>query len=133
MNQPEPPFAATVATHSHAAFESVIEAHILKNGYVPVAREGFDRERTGSPETVPTVIHGTQPKECANPESLHGERTGEQILSDLFKWMDRNGSLATLRHGFKCHRRRLNAAFVGICSNKFDARSNHQARPGGRQ
>jgi hypothetical protein len=27
----------------------------------------------------------------------------EQILADLCKWMDVNGSLATLRHGFKCY------------------------------
>lgn len=30
---------------SEAAFETVIEAHLLQNGYVPVAREGFDHER----------------------------------------------------------------------------------------
>lgn len=28
-----------------AAFESVIEEHLLGSGYVAVAREGFDRER----------------------------------------------------------------------------------------
>ncbi len=30
-------------------------------------------------------------------EALHGEKTGEQILGDLCKWMDAYGSLATLR------------------------------------
>lgn len=37
--------------HSEAAFETVIEAHLLQNGYAKTAREGFDRERAIFPET----------------------------------------------------------------------------------
>jgi len=48
--------------HSEAAFETVIEAHLLQNGYVPVAREGFDRERAIFPETVLAFIRETQKK-----------------------------------------------------------------------
>lgn len=97
--------------HSEAAFETVIEAHLLQNGYVPVSREGFDRERAIFPETVLGFIRETQPKEWAKLEALHGEKTGEQILGDLCKWMDQNGSLATLRHGFKCYGRTLHIAY----------------------
>ncbi|MBN8455306.1 MAG: DEAD/DEAH box helicase family protein [Candidatus Accumulibacter sp.] len=97
--------------HSETAFESVIEAHLLQNGCVPVAREGFDRERAIFPETVLAFIRETQPKEWAKLEALHGDKTGEQILGDLCKWMDQNGSLATLRHGFKCYGRMLHAAY----------------------
>jgi len=97
--------------HSEAAFETVIEAHLLQSGYVPTAHEGFDRERAIFPETVLAFIRETQPKEWAKLEALHGDKTGEQILSDLCKWMDQNGSLATLRHGFKCYGRTLRAAF----------------------
>ena len=97
--------------HSETAFESVIEAHLLQNGYVPVARDGFDRERALFPETVLAFIRETQPKEWAKLEALHGDKTGEQILGDLCKWMDQNGSLATLRHGFKCYGRTLHAAY----------------------
>ena len=93
------------------AFESVIEIHLLANGYVPVAREGFDRERAIFPETVLAFIRETQPKEWAKLESLHGDKTGEQILGDLCKWMDAHGVLATLRHGFKCYGRTLRIAF----------------------
>src|SRR4029077_1518710 len=52
-----------------------------------------------------------QPKEWSKLETLHGEKTGDQVLTDLCKWMDANGALATLRHGFKCYGRPLHAAF----------------------
>jgi len=96
---------------NEAAFETVIEAHLLAHGYVHLSRDGFDRERAIFPETVLAFIRETQPKEWAKLDALHGDKTGEQILSDLCKWMDQNGALATLRHGFKCYGRTLHAAF----------------------
>ncbi len=100
-----------VPRHSEAAFESVIEAHLLAGGYVALNRDGFDCARAIFPETVLSFIRDTQPKEWAKLEALHGEKTGEQILIDLCKWMDANGALATLRHGFKCYGRMLRVAF----------------------
>jgi type I restriction enzyme, R subunit len=97
--------------HKEAAFESVIEAHLLASGYVTVDRKGFDREQAIFPQVVLKFIRETQPKEWAKLEMLHGPRTGEQILTDLYKWMNVNGSLATLRHGFKCYGRTLRIAF----------------------
>ena len=101
----------THARHSEGAFETVIEHHLLQHGYVGVDRNGFDRERAVFPETVLAFIRDTQPKEWAKLEALHGAKTGEQVLTDLCKWMDANGSLATLRHGFKCYGRTLHVAF----------------------
>ena len=63
------------------------------------------------PETVLAFIRETQPKEWAKLEVLHGDKTGEQVLGDLCKWMDTNGALATLRHGFKCYGRTLHVAY----------------------
>src|SRR5204862_4147092 len=63
------------------------------------------------PVALLSFIRETQPKGWAKLEALHGEKTGEQILSDLCKWMDANSSLATLRHGFKCYGRTLRVAF----------------------
>ena len=97
--------------HSEATFETVIEAHLLKKGYVSVARAGFDRGRAIFPETVLAFIRETQPKEWAKLEGLHGDKTDEQVLGDLCKWMDTNGALATLRHGFKCYGRTLHVAY----------------------
>ncbi len=96
---------------SEAAFESVIETHLLAHGYLRLAPDGFDRERAIFPETVLGFIRETQPKEWDKLEALHGERTGEQVLGDLCKWMDQNGALATLRHGFKCYGRTLRVAY----------------------
>src|SRR5205814_6290420 len=96
---------------SEAAFETVIEAHLLTNGYIAMKRDSFDRERAIFPEPVLAFIRTTQPKEWARLEALHGKKTGEQILSDLCKWMDNNGALETLRHGFKCYGRTLHAAY----------------------
>ncbi len=93
------------------AFETVIESHLLANGYVAVDPNGFDRERAIFPNTVLTFIQKTQSKEWAKLEALHGDKTGDQILNDLCKWMDVNGSLATLRHGFKCYGRTLHAGY----------------------
>jgi type I restriction enzyme R subunit len=123
----------TTSRHSEAAFETVIETHLLANGYTPVAGGGFDRERAIVPEIVLGFIRETQPKEWAKLEALHGEKTGEQILSDLCKWMDLYGSLATLRHGFKCYGRTLHAACVGTCANSFGAIRNLLARPRGQR
>jgi type I restriction enzyme R subunit len=101
----------TQAKHLESAFEAVIESHFLENGYVRVPQYGFDRERGLFPEMVLAFIRGTQPKEWAKLEALHGVKTGEQILADLCKWMDTYGSLVTLRHGFKCYGKTLRAAF----------------------
>ena len=97
--------------HSEAAFESCIEAHLLANGYVTADQGGFDRERAIFPDVVLAFIRETQKKDWDKLEALHGDKTGEQILTDLCKWMDQNGALATLRHGFKCYGRTLQIAF----------------------
>jgi len=97
--------------NSEAAFETAIEQHLLGHGYVAVSREGFDRGRALFPSVVLDFIRDTQPREWAKLEALHGPKTGEQVLTDLGKWMDVNGSLATLRHGFKCYGRTLHVAY----------------------
>ncbi|QDC10106.1 type I restriction endonuclease subunit R [Oceanicola sp. D3] len=99
------------ARHSEGAFETVIEATLLENGYVSQPAAELDRDRAIFPETVLEFIRATQPKEWKALEALHGDKTGAQILTDLTKWMDREGSLATLRHGFKCYGKTLRVAF----------------------
>ena len=38
--------------HSEAAFETVIDEHLLRHGYASVGRDGFDRERAIFSEAV---------------------------------------------------------------------------------
>jgi type I restriction enzyme R subunit len=70
------------------AFEIAIERHLLGHGFISVKPEGFDRARAIFPEVVLAFIRETQPMEWAKLEALHGAKTGEQILTDLCKWMD---------------------------------------------
>lgn len=94
-----------------AAFETALSATLIAGGYVKVSPGTFDRERAIFPQIVLDFIRETQPKQWEKLETLHGEKTDERILTDLCKWMDANGSLATLRHGFKCYGRTLRVAF----------------------
>ncbi|MDE0459276.1 MAG: hypothetical protein OXI15_18420 [Chromatiales bacterium] len=88
---------------TEAAFETVIEAHLLKNGYVRIAGDAFDCERAIFPDEALAFIRETQPNEWARLERLHGDRTGEQVLGDLCKWMDQHGAHSSdADHPFRC-------------------------------
>ena len=56
-------------------------------------------------------IRQTQPKEWSRLETLHGAKSGEQIIGDLCQWLDTYGCRATLRHGLKCYGRTLWVTF----------------------
>jgi type I restriction enzyme, R subunit len=57
---------------NEAAFESVIEDHLLSVGYVSVSADSFDREKAIFPSGVVDFIRETQPKEWDKLEALHG-------------------------------------------------------------
>jgi len=97
--------------HSEAAFETVIEQFMLSHGYQSVAKESYNKERAFFPDITIQFIKATQPKEWARLETLLGSQTEQQVINDLSKWMDTNGSLNTLRHGFKCYGRTLQVAY----------------------
>ena len=96
---------------TEAAFESVIEAHLLEHGYVHVPKDGFDRDRAIFPHAALHFIRATQPNEWDKLEAQLGTQTGERILADLCKRMEDQGALAVLRHGFKCYGRTLRVAY----------------------
>src|SRR5580658_8974077 len=97
--------------HTETAFESVAEATLLANGYVSLPKIAYDIQHGIFPDAVLTFIQQTQPKEWNRLDALLGYQTGSQVLADLTKWMDTNGSIATLRHGFKCYGRTLRVAY----------------------
>jgi type I restriction enzyme, R subunit len=96
---------------NEAAFEAVIETHLLANGYRTISGKGYDTGRAIFPETALAFIQQTQPAEWAKLQALHGEHTPAQVLGDLCKWLDMHGTLSTLRHGFKCYGRTLHIAY----------------------
>jgi type I restriction enzyme R subunit len=77
---------------------------LLADGYTRVEAKGFDRERAIFPTEALAFIQATQAKVWEKLEALHGEQTGVRVLESLCKWLDTHGTLATLRHGFKCFR-----------------------------
>lgn len=93
------------------SFESVIEHYLLDSGYEAVSRNEYNMERAVFPAIALQFIKATQHKEWNKLETMLGANTEEQVLGDLCKWMENNGSIATLRHGFKCYGRTLYAAF----------------------
>ena len=96
---------------SEAAFETAIEETLLSDGYGSPSSGDFDRERAIFPNEALEFIKQTQAKTWEKLEALHGDKTGERVLHDLCKWMDSHGSLATLRHGFKCFGKTLRVAY----------------------
>jgi type I restriction enzyme, R subunit len=96
---------------SETAFETAIEAQLLRDGYQPVDGKGFDRDRAIFPEEALAFIRTTQPHLWGKLEALHGEQTGARVLEALCKWLDTHGTLATLRHGFKCFGKTLRIAY----------------------
>lgn len=61
------------ARHSEAAFETVLEAHLLDHGYTQIV-SGYDRERAIFPDLAIQFIRATQPKGWAKLEALFVER-----------------------------------------------------------
>lgn len=96
---------------SENAYESNLEAYFLAAGYTAISKDTYDRERAIFPNTVITFIQQTQPTAWGKLEALLGEDTERQIFSDLCKWLDREGALNVLRHGFKSYGRLLQLAY----------------------
>ena len=113
---------------SEAAFETAIEDVLLAQGYEKHHPPSFDREQAIFPEVALDFIRTTQAKTWEKLEALHGDKTGERVLEALCKWMDREGSLATLRHGFKCFGKSLRIAFFRPAHGlNPDLEANYQA------
>ncbi|WP_121967542.1 type I restriction endonuclease [Leptolyngbya sp. BC1307] len=116
------------ASHTEAAFESVIEAHLLANGYSALPSKQYDPEKSLFPDTAIRFIQQTQPKEWERLHNLLGNNTASQILADLCKWLDTYGCLTVLRHGFKCYGRTLRiATFKAAHSLNADLETSYQA------
>ena len=70
--------------HSDAAFETVIEAQLLANGYLSVDRDSFDRQPAVLPETVtePTIIllkERRAYRRCSDGQNYHTREYGREF------------------------------------------------------
>lgn len=89
--------------HRESAFEDAIEHHLLNvAGYVRGEPTNFDQQRAVDPTVFIPFVKETQPETWESLEKLHGGDTQSIVLDDLCKAMDSQGSLAVIRHGFKC-------------------------------
>lgn len=93
------------------AFEKSIEQVLLVDGYSLLPNSAFDKEKAIFPATLIAFIQATQPKEWTKLHSILGDNTANQIIYDLTKWIELNGVLSTLRHGFKCYGKRIQLAY----------------------
>lgn len=57
-----------MSRNSNAAFETVMESHLLASGYIAADCDGFDEGRAVSPDVAVVFIHKTLPKECVEFE-----------------------------------------------------------------
>jgi len=96
---------------SENAFENAIADVLLASGFQRHYSKDFDRENAIFPKESIAFIKATQKQIWDKLEVLHGDKTGERIIAALCKWMDENGALNTLRHGFKCYGKTLRIAF----------------------
>jgi len=96
--------------HTELAFEEVLESVSIEGGYSSIhSSYNLDQALFGS--EVITFIKATQSKDWAKIEAVLGDKAEAQVLSDLTQWLNTYGSLATIRHGFKCYGRTLRVAY----------------------
>jgi len=98
--------------HRERAFEAAIEDCLLnRGGYAKSDPDNFDRERAIDPTVFISFLQETQLETWNALEKLHGTSTEAVLLDDLCKAMDSQGSLAVVRHGFKCFGKPFRVAY----------------------
>lgn len=98
--------------HRERAFEAAIEYHLVTaGGYIKADPLNFDQVRSIDATVLVPFLRETQPETWQALEKLHGGSTEAVVLDDLCKAMDSEGSLAVIRHGFKCFGKPMRVAY----------------------
>jgi type I restriction enzyme R subunit len=87
--------------HRERTFEDEVVAHLTAHGWLEGHSAGYDRELALYAEDVLGWLEDTQPTELAKLGRLHNGDTGKVILKRLAEMLDKEGTLAVLRRGFK--------------------------------
>jgi len=107
------------SVHDEQTFEYLIEAHLLSDGgYIGVGNTAYDKEKGLFPSEAIAFIKATQPDDWKDLEALHKENTERLVIDSLCDALDSDyqGSLAVLRHGFKCYGKLLRIAYFAPAS-----------------
>jgi type I restriction enzyme, R subunit len=87
--------------HTEIHFEADIVKHLTDRGWLEGDPAKYDRELALYPEDVIGWIQDTQPKAWDKLKATHNGATEKTLLSRLTQVLDKEGSLAVLRQGFK--------------------------------
>ncbi len=88
--------------HTEIHFENDVCEFLEKNGWLYSKDDtGYDRELALFPEDAIEWLKSTQDKEWAKVKALHNGSSEKTIINRLADILDKDGSLAVLRHGFK--------------------------------
>ncbi len=95
---------------SEAAFETLIEEHLLAHGYVRRDPAAYDRARGLIADDLLGYIAEIQPERWEKLGAILGGRLGSTVLDAFGKTAEAHGVLHVLRQGFKVHGQHLRVA-----------------------
>ncbi|MCB0827092.1 MAG: type I restriction endonuclease subunit R, partial [Armatimonadetes bacterium] len=87
--------------HKEIKFEEELIEHLTQLGWLEGDPAKYDRALALYPEDLIGWLKETQPTEWAKLEAWHNGDTEQMLLQRVTKLMDKQGSLALLRQGFK--------------------------------
>jgi type I restriction enzyme R subunit len=92
----------TAPLHTEIHFEQEICDHLAAQGWLYSPDDtGYDRDLALYPPDLFAWLQATQPEEWAKLSALHPGAGPEPLLRRLAETLDKQGTLAVLRHGFK--------------------------------
>lgn len=97
--------------HIERAFETAIEGHLLAHGWLKGNPDQFKRDLALDAVHAIRFISETQPETWADLLKQHGASVEKTVIEWLAKALDTQGTLHTLRHGFKFYGKLLRLAF----------------------
>ncbi len=107
----------TSGKHREIRFEEAIETSLItQGGYTQADRDHFNCERALDPTILLPFLQETQTKLWEPIAAYYGKDAETQVLDDLGKALDAQGTLNVLRHGFKCFGKLLRVAFFAPAS-----------------
>jgi type I restriction enzyme R subunit len=101
----------THASHTEAAFETLIVSELTKRGWLHPDRAAFDAKTALARTELLQFLSATQAKSLAALDKLLGSKRDETILSALRAQLDSRGTIDVLREGLTVHGTKLKLAY----------------------